>query len=108
MSQALTVDHSDLPYQWVSDRISYPLAVSHKCVDVLEGRCVDCSCSGLGSELVDHREAIVKISFCSNRMLCLFVSCDAQAGQLTSFAGYTGWVGLGFSGLATGNANITK
>ncbi|CAM9217576.1 unnamed protein product [Pylaiella littoralis] len=30
------------------------------------------------------------------------------AGQLTSFAGYTGWVGLGFSGLATGNANITR
>lgn len=31
-----------------------------------------------------------------------------QAGQLTSFAGYTGWVGLGFSGLATGNANIAR
>ncbi|CAM9261689.1 unnamed protein product [Ectocarpus sp. 12 AP-2014] len=30
------------------------------------------------------------------------------AGQLTSFAGYTGWVGLGFSGLATGNANIAR
>ncbi|CAM9708259.1 unnamed protein product [Scytosiphon promiscuus] len=30
------------------------------------------------------------------------------AGQLTSFAGYTGWVGLGFSGLATGHANIAR
>eukprot|EP00903_Cladosiphon_okamuranus_P017844 g16422.t1 len=30
------------------------------------------------------------------------------AGQLQSFAGYSAWVGLGFSGLATGNANIAK
>lgn len=36
------------------------------------------------------------------------IAFNDQAGQLTSFAGYTGWVGLGFSGLATGNANIAR
>lgn len=39
-------------------------------------------------------------------LACVFH--DPQAGQLTSFAGYTAMVGLGFSGLASGVTDVGK